>query len=258
MSSSLWAMTVIMALGQNPYGGCQTCNNGGFAGGAPVGVGGGYYGGGPTGGGAYGGGGATGGGLYSTGMGLNGYSGSNHDTLLPYDSQEAWMHGYFQGIGAYSGTQYFRPYNYKHVFSQADLSYRWGQTHGMPYSQQWWHRYQSRAALNPDAAKMQLSQAQANYDMEIARQRAWRDYQIEQARSAPPANYNYNYAAPNAPMNSAPIYIDPATQAALEQQPGARAYVIPATPMQAFPRSNEAPMIQEFNPQFAPNGPNLR
>ena len=258
MSSSLWAMTVIMALGQNPYGGCQTCNNGGFAGGAPVGVGGGYYGGGPTGGGAYGGGGATGGGLYSTGMGLNGYSGSNHDTLLPYDSQETWMHGYFQGIGAYSGTQYFRPYNYKHVFSQADLSYRWGQTHGMPYSQQWWHRYQSRAALNPDAAKMQLSQAQANYDMEIARQRAWRDYQIEQARSAPPANYNYNYAAPNAPMNSAPIYIDPATQAALEQQPGARAYVIPATPMQAFPRSNEAPMIQEFNPQFAPNGPNLR
>ena len=258
MSSSLWAMTVIMALGQNPYGGCQTCNNGGFAGGAPVGVGGGYYGGGPTGGGAYGGGGATGGGLYSTGMGLNGYSGSNHDTLLPYDSQEAWMHGYFQGIGAYSGTQYFRPYNYKHVFSQADLSYRWGQTHGMPYSQQWWHRYQSRAALNPDAAKMQMSQAQANYDMEIARQRAWRDYQIEQARSAPPANYNYNYAAPNAPMNSAPIYIDPATQAALEQQPGARAYVIPATPMQAFPRSNEAPMIQEFNPQFAPNGPNLR
>ena len=253
MSSSLWAMTVIMALGQNPYGGCQTCNNGGFAGGAPVGVGGGYYG-----GGAYGGGGATGGGLYSTGMGLNGYSGSNHDTLLPYDSQETWMHGYFQGIGAYSGTQYFRPYNYKHVFSQADLSYRWGQTHGMPYSQQWWHRYQSRAALNPDAAKMQLSQAQANYDMEIARQRAWRDYQIEQARSAPPANYNYNYAAPNAPMNSAPIYIDPATQAALEQQPGARAYVIPATPMQAFPRSNEAPMIQEFNPQFAPNGPNLR
>ena len=251
MSSSLLAMTVIMALGQNPYAGCQTCNNGGFVGGAPVG-------GGNYGGGGYGGGGATGGGLYSTGMGLNGYSGSNQDTLLPYDSQEAWMHGYFQEVGAYAGTQYFRPYNYKHVFSQADLSYRWGQTQGMPYSQQWWHRYQSRAALNPDAAKMQMSQAQANYEIEMARQRAWRDYQIEQARSASPANYNYNYTAPNAPMNSAPIYIDPATQAALEQQPGARTYVIPATPMQSFPRSNEAPMIQEFNPQFAPSGPNLR
>ncbi|MBC7815745.1 MAG: hypothetical protein IAG10_02475 [Planctomycetaceae bacterium] len=246
MSSSLWAMTVIMALGQNPYAGCQTCNNGGFGGGAPVG--------GAYGGGMYGG--ATGGGLYSTGMGLNAYSGSNRDTLLPFDSQEAWMHGYFQEMGAYAGTQYFRPYNYKHVFAQVDLSYRWGQPQGMPYSQQWWHRYQSRAALNPDAAKMQMSQAQANYETEMARQRAWRDYQIEQARSAPPANYQFT--APNTPMNSAPVFIDPATQAGLEQQAGARAYVIPATPMSSFPRSNETPMIQEFNPQFAPSGPNLR
>ncbi len=246
MSSSLWAMTVIMALGQNPYAGCQTCNSGGFVGGAPMG---GAYGGGMSGG-------ATGGGLYSTGMGLNAYSGSNRDTLLPYDSQEAWMHGYFQEMGAYAGTQYFRPYNYKHVFSQVDLSYRWGSPQGMPYSQQWWHRYQSRAALNPDAAKMQMGQAQANHEMEVARQRAWRDYQIEQARSAPPANYQF--VPSNAPMNSTPIYIDPATQAALEQQAGARAYVIPASPMPNFPRSNEAPMIQEFNPQYAPAGPNLR
>ena len=62
------------------------------------------------------------GGLYSTGMGLNGYSGSNRDTLLPFDTQEAWMHGYFQEIGAYPGYTHFRPYNYKHVFSQVDLS----------------------------------------------------------------------------------------------------------------------------------------
>lgn len=246
MSSSLWAMTVIMALGQNPYAGCQTCNNGGFVGGAPMG---GAYGGGMSGG-------ATGGGLYSTGMGLNAYSGSNRDTLLPYDSQEAWMHGYFQEMGAYGGTQYFRPYNYKHVFSQVDLAYRWGQPQGMPYSQQWWHRYQSRAALNPDAAKMQMGQTQATYEMEMARQRAWRDYQIEQARSAPPVNYQF--APASAPMNSAPIYIDPAAQAAFEQQPGVRAYVVPAGPMPSFPRSNEAPMIQEFNPQYAPSGPNLR
>ncbi|MFM9961762.1 MAG: hypothetical protein ACKV2Q_11110 [Planctomycetaceae bacterium] len=257
MSSSLWAMTVIMALGQNPSASCQTCNNGGFVGGAPVGgsFGGAPYGGATMGGSSFGGGG-TGGGLYSTGMGLNGYSGSNGDTLLPYDTQEAWMHGYFQEFGAYAGTQYFRPYNYKHVFSQADLSYRWGQAHGMPYSQQWWHRYQARAALHPAAAQMQMSQAQANYEMEMARQRAWRDYQIEQARSAPPANYQYS--APNMPMNNAPVYFDPATQAALEQQAGSRVYVIPASPMPNFPRSNEPPMIQEFNPQYAPTGPNLR
>lgn len=249
MSSSLWATAVIVVLGGGPYD-CQTCNQGGgFVGGAPMGVAsvGGY--------GGYGGYGGTGGGLYSTGMGLNGYSGSNGDTLLPFDTQEAWMHGHFQEIGAYPGYAHFRPYNYKHVFSQTDLSYRWGQPHGMPYSQQWWHRYQTRASLTPPV-QVQMSQAQANYETEMARLRAWRDFQAEQARSAPPANYNnYNYAAPNVGQQ---IVIDPATQAALEQQVGARAYVIPAAPTQNFPRSNAAPMIQEFDPQFAPSGPNLR
>lgn len=197
--------------------------------------------------------GGTGGGLYSTGMGLNGYSGSNGDTLLPFDTQEAWMHGYFQEIGAYPGYTHFKPYNYKHVFSQADLSYRWGQPQGMPYSQQWWHRYQVRASLTPPI-QTQMSQAQSNYEVEMARLRAWRDFQAEQARSAPPANYNYTGS-----MNAAPQYtFDPATQATLQQQPGVRAYVVPAAPTQNFPRSNEAPMIQEFDPQFAPAGPNLR
>ena len=241
MSSSLWAMTVVMALGGGPYD-CQTCNNGG-------------YGGASYGGGMYGGG--TGGGLYSTGMGLNGYSGSNGDTLLPFDSQEAWMHGYFQEIGAYPGYHHFRPYNYKHVFSQVDLAYRWGQPQGMPYSQQWWHRYHSRAALNP-AIQTQMSQAQMNYEVEVARLRAWRDYQAEQARLAQPAP-SYNYAAPSAPPNYAPQAVyDPATQAVLEQQTGARTYVVPAAPMPSFQRSNEAPLIQEYNPQFAPTGPSLR
>jgi hypothetical protein len=45
--------------------------------------------------------------------------------------QEAWMHGHFQKIGAFSGTQHFQP-NYKHVFAQADLSYRWGHPQEMP------------------------------------------------------------------------------------------------------------------------------
>ena len=256
MSSSLWAMTVIVALGQSPYGGCQTCNGGGFVGGASAGFAGGAYGVNPYGGyngGMYGS--PTGGGLYSTGMGLNGYSGSNGDTLLPFDSQEAWMHGYFQELGAYPGYHYFRPYNYKHVFSQVDLAYRWGQPQGMPYSQQWWHRYHSRAALNP-AIQMQLSQAQANYEMEMARQRAWRDYQIEQARSAMPSNGNF--MPTSLPPSATSIVIDPSTHAAFEQQPGARTYVVPAAPMPSIPRSNDVPMIPEFNPQIAPSGPNLR
>lgn len=237
MSSSLLAVTVVLALGQNPYG-CQTCNTGGYVGGAPIMS---SYGA-PYGGAMYGG--ANGGGLHSTGMGLNAYSGSNGDTLLPFDTQEAWMHGYFQEIGAYGGYHYFRPYNYKHVFSQVDLSYRWGQPQGLPYSQQWWHRYHSRAALNPTAA-MQMSQAQSAYEIEMARQRAWRDFQAEQERLVQRNSY-------------APVEYDAAVKAAMEQQAGARAYVVPAVPMSNLPRSNEAPFIQEFQPEFAPTGPALR
>jgi hypothetical protein len=237
MSSSLWAVTVMLTLGQNPYG-CQTCNAGGYVGGTPIVSGYGV----PSGVAMSGG--ATGGGLYSTGMGLNAYSGSNGDTLLPFDTQEAWMHGYFQEIGAYGGYHYFRPYNYKHVFSQVDLSYRWGQPQGLPYSQQWWHRYHSRAALNP-AAAMQMSQAPSAYEIEMARQRAWRDFQAEQERLVQRNSY-------------APAEYDTAVKAAMEQPVGARAYVVPATPMSILPRSNEAPIIQEFQPEFAPTGPALR
>lgn len=245
MSSSLWAITVIMTLGGGPYGGCQTCDSG--ASGGYVAGGSGY---GMSGGGASYGGGGTGGGLYSTGMGLNAYSGSNGDRLLPWDTQEAWMHGYFQEIGPYPGYHLYRPYNYKHVFPQADLAYRWGQSHGMPYSQQWWHRYHSRAALNP-AAQQQMSQAASAYDVEMARLRAWRDFQSEQPRMS--------YAPPHQPaVGQTQFLVDPATQAALEQQQGSRGFVVPAAPVPNFPRSNEAPMIQEFNPQARPTGPALR
>lgn len=260
MSSSIWALALVISLGADPYGGCQTCNNGGVSGGyvaggfAPSGYGGGGYG-----GASYVGGG-TGGGIYSTGMGLNGYSGSNGDQLHPWDSQEAWMHGYFQEIGPYAGYHFYRPYNYKHVFAQADLAYRWGQPQGMPYSQQWWHRYHGRASLNP-TMQPQMSQASSAYEVEMGRLRAWRDFQAEQQRvtqsqpvqyQAPQQQYNSGYA------NQTQIIIDPATQATLEQQQGSRGYVVPAVPAQSVPRSNSAPMIQEFNPQYAPNGPALR
>lgn len=226
MSNSLWAMALIVSLGGGPYD-CQTCNGG---------MSGSYVSGGFAGG--YGNYGGTSGGIYSTGMGLNGYSGSNGDVLLPWDTQEAWMHGYFQEIGPYAGYHHFRPYNYKHVFAQADLAYRWGQPHGMPYSQQWWHRYHARAALNP-AAQQQMSQATSAYDVEMARLRAWRDFQAEQQR--------VGYSQPSA--NPPSVVFDPASQAALEQPSGARALVVPAAPVSTIPRSAQAPVIQEFKPQ---------
>lgn len=258
MSSSIWALALVISLGADPYGGCQTCNNGGAVGGfASGGYATGGYPAGGYGGASYSGG--TGGGIYSTGMGLNGYSGSNGDQLHPWDTQEAWMHGYFQEIGPYAGYHFYRPYNYKHVFAQADLAYRWGQPQGMPYSQQWWHRYHGRASLNP-TMQSQMSQASSSYEVEMGRLRAWRDFQAEQQRmtQSQPVQYQAPQQYSGAVPNQTQIIIDPATQAAMEQQQGARGYVVPAAPTQNFPRSNSAPVIQEFNPQYAPSGPALR
>lgn len=65
----------------------------------------------------------------------------------PFDSQQNWIHGYHQEIPAYGGHAYFRPYNYKDVLSQSQTSAGWGQPPTMPYSQQFWHKYQDEATM---------------------------------------------------------------------------------------------------------------
>ena len=59
----------------------------------------------------------------------------------PYDQQDPWLHGYYQRVPAYGGFASFRPYNYRHVFSQTQISTQWGSANGMPYSQQFWNKY---------------------------------------------------------------------------------------------------------------------
>jgi len=74
------------------------------------------------------------------------------EPLQRYDSQYPWMHGYFQEIPPYHGFAAFRPYNYKHVLSQAQTAGGWGMSPGMPYAQQFWHRYRKRALMRPEPA----------------------------------------------------------------------------------------------------------
>ncbi len=69
--------------------------------------------------------------------------------LYPYDRQDPWLHGYYQRVPAYGGFSSFRPYNYRHVFAQTQISTAWGMPHGMPYSQQFWNRYRG-SYLNGD------------------------------------------------------------------------------------------------------------
>lgn len=88
-------------------------------------------------------------GNHPQGLGYPGIiSNDGGDQLYPYDQQDPWLHGYWQEIPAYGGYAHYRPYNYKHVLAQTQAAAGWGLDPRMPYSQQFWHRYQERASLS--------------------------------------------------------------------------------------------------------------
>lgn len=78
--------------------------------------------------------------------GRNGFEGSS-EQRYPFDTQQSWVHGYFQEIPAYGGHHVYRPYNYKDVLSQSQTAAGWGERPTMPYSQQFWHKYQDQASM---------------------------------------------------------------------------------------------------------------
>ncbi len=67
--------------------------------------------------------------------------------MYPFDNPAPWLHGQFQAIPAYGGHVSFRPYNYKHVGPQARMAAMMGAPLTMPYSQQFWHRYDASARM---------------------------------------------------------------------------------------------------------------
>ncbi|WP_437185087.1 hypothetical protein SH668x_002177 [Planctomicrobium sp. SH668] len=73
--------------------------------------------------------------------------GSN-EAMFRYDDQERWKHGWVRNMPYYEGYHSFRPYNYHHVFSQTQTAAGWGMPATMPYSQQFWHRYQGMTDLS--------------------------------------------------------------------------------------------------------------
>lgn len=68
---------------------------------------------------------------------------SASEPLFPYDDQEVWKHGWIQIMPYYGGYHSYRPYNYKNVFSQSAQSASWGMSPTAPYSQQFYHRYET-------------------------------------------------------------------------------------------------------------------
>lgn len=78
--------------------------------------------------------------------GRYGFEGSS-EQRHPFDTQQNWVHGYFQEIPAYGGHHTFRPYNYKDVLSQSQTAAGWGERPTMPYSQQFAHKYHDQATM---------------------------------------------------------------------------------------------------------------
>ncbi len=65
------------------------------------------------------------------------------EPLYSYDDLDPWKHGWIQVMPFYGGYHAYRPYNYKHVYAQSAQAAAWGMPRSMPYSQQFYHRYEN-------------------------------------------------------------------------------------------------------------------
>lgn len=70
-----------------------------------------------------------------------------YEQRFPFDSQQNWVKGYSQEIPAYGGHVFYRPYNYKDVYSQSQTAAGWGMPATTGYSQQFWHKYHDQATM---------------------------------------------------------------------------------------------------------------
>ncbi|HID24027.1 MAG TPA: hypothetical protein EYP14_16720, partial [Planctomycetaceae bacterium] len=183
MATSLGAMALAAVLGIGPFGhggvGCPTCGPGGYYSAVPSA---GYVDPAAPSAGALATAFPSAGGVLAgaPAMGVAYGSGSSFDQLNPYDAPSPWMHGYFQHMPVYGGFRSFRPYNYKHALSQSTTAGQWGMSPVMPYSQQFWHRYQDKASLKAPASANAQATFAAEYARELARLKAWRDFQASQ------------------------------------------------------------------------------
>lgn len=63
-----------------------------------------------------------------------------HEEMYPYDSYDNWVNGHFQDIPSYRGYHFYRPYNYRHILSQSQISGGWGNSPQLPYSHEYFWR----------------------------------------------------------------------------------------------------------------------
>lgn len=134
----------------------------------------------------------------------------SQEPLFPYDDQEPWKHGYQQYIPFYGGYHYGRPYNYHHVFAQTQTSVGWGMPHGMPYSQQWWHRFDSmgdpgRAMTEPNGYMGYVPPKVQNQGWAQVRPAAAMPVYTMPTGPIAPVQYQLPIAAPGVDPSTAPM-----------------------------------------------------
>ena len=126
------------------------------------------------------------------------------DPFYPYDHEPNWTHGYFQEIPAYGGFHHFRPYNYKNVMPQSQVSAAWGNAANMPYSHQYFDRVTGHQTVGSFIPQSSVAQTSQDLNQQLSRidgkprlstQRRSRDQQFVQGRSNPgvtPAGHRGN------------------------------------------------------------------
>jgi hypothetical protein len=130
-----------------------------------------------------------------------------YEQRYPLDTQQNWVHGYFQEIPAYGGHAFFRPYNYKDILSQSQVSAGWGHSPVLPYSQQFWHKYHDQATMLKLSQQEGPSPTYAFDPSPTASEPLWR----RPAMFVPPRTF-----APSAPAVNGP-----------ELQPVGQQFVLP-------------------------------
>ncbi|MBI1344927.1 hypothetical protein GC163_01415 [bacterium] len=186
----------------------------------------------------------------------------------PFDTQQNWVHGYFQEIPAYGGHTFYRPYNYKDVMSQSQTAAGWGASPTLPYSQQFWHRYHDQATMLKLSQQGQPSHDQANmvqtptmhptHGMQPGMQPMYHPSPVMTPQPSqgpamtPPMAPNAMWSMqPNHPAATNSNIVVPASGLMLPQQP---LYM----PAPAFaPAPQQQPMLYPAQPTAPVTGPNL-
>lgn len=157
------------------------------------------------------------------------------DPTYIYDAEQPWVHGYWQEIPAYGGQHFFKPYNYKHVFSQSQVAGAWGMSPNLPYSHEYFRRIYDQHALEQKTSQTNYEVRQSELAQLEPGIRAWGPAPSRRKTSR---------------MDSA---IVPQQTWATASRTGRRASAQPAAPMWNEPME----AVPQINPAAYQPGPRL-